>query len=160
MTERDLEAMARAIIEANRYMTLATADEDGLPWASPVWFAQASRAEFLWVSDPDTRHSRNIAARPRVGIVIFDSRQPVGTGEGVYMSADAEQVADAELGSGIAAFSRRSLEQGGDEWTAADVSPPARLRLYRAAASEQFVLGDKDRRVRVSLAEHHSFPAD
>ena len=27
------------IIDAARYMVLATADEDGLPWASPVWFA-------------------------------------------------------------------------------------------------------------------------
>ena len=32
-------ALARSIIQANRYLTLATADQDGLPWASPVWFA-------------------------------------------------------------------------------------------------------------------------
>jgi peptide subunit release factor 1 (eRF1) len=62
-------------------------------------------------------------------------------------------VADPELENGIAAFSRTSREQGGEEWTAADVRPPARHRLYRATASEQFVLGDKDRRTRVSLAE-------
>jgi len=27
------------------------------------------------VSDPEARHSRNIAARPQVAIVIFDSRE-------------------------------------------------------------------------------------
>ena len=49
---------------------------------------------------------------------------PVGTGEGVYMSADAEQVADAERGSGIEAFLAHVAGQGGEEWTAADVSHP------------------------------------
>ena len=34
----DTEA-ARAIVDANSYMTLATVDTDGAPWASPVWFA-------------------------------------------------------------------------------------------------------------------------
>ena len=35
--ERDLGAMAREIIDANLFMTLATADSDGRPWASPVY---------------------------------------------------------------------------------------------------------------------------
>ena len=36
----DQDAAFRAIVDANRYTTIATADEDGRPWASPVWFAQ------------------------------------------------------------------------------------------------------------------------
>jgi Pyridoxamine 5'-phosphate oxidase len=32
----ELAAVAREIIDANRYMTLATADGDGRPWAAPV----------------------------------------------------------------------------------------------------------------------------
>jgi hypothetical protein len=35
----DLNAVARAILDANLYMTLGTADADGRPWASPVFFA-------------------------------------------------------------------------------------------------------------------------
>ena len=35
----DLDRSARRIIDANSYMTLATADADGRPWATPVWFA-------------------------------------------------------------------------------------------------------------------------
>lgn len=46
-----------AIVEANAFMTLATADADGLPWATPVWFAHVDCAEFLWVSRPEARHS-------------------------------------------------------------------------------------------------------
>jgi hypothetical protein len=44
----DTEAIARRLIEANMYMTISTADADGLPWVSPVWFAAASETEFLW----------------------------------------------------------------------------------------------------------------
>ena len=42
----------------------AVADEAGLPWASPVWFASVDLREFFWVSSPDARHSRNLAVRP------------------------------------------------------------------------------------------------
>ena len=35
----DLGALTRSIIDSNRYMTLATADEQGSPWASPVWYS-------------------------------------------------------------------------------------------------------------------------
>ena len=64
----------RSVIAANRFMTLATADESGTPWVTPVWFASPDGRRFLWVSLPTTRHSRNIAARPDVAIVIYDSQ--------------------------------------------------------------------------------------
>ena len=134
---------AHEIIDAARYMVLATADEDGVPWASPVWFAPDGYTRFLWVSREDTRHSRNLAVRPQLSIVIFDSSAPIGTGEGVYMDAVAEQLGEPEEAIGI--FSRRSVAQGGSEWTVADVSPPAELRLYLATATEQW-LGRRDRR--------------
>lgn len=35
----------RDIIEANRYLVLATADATGRPWSSPVYFAHIATAE-------------------------------------------------------------------------------------------------------------------
>ena len=128
---------ARAIIDANSYMTLGTADAEGRPWVSPVWFSTADPRELFWVSDPDARHSRNIAARPQVAAVIFDSHAPIDTGEGVYMTALAEQLEAGEARDrALAVFSRRSVAQGGREWTSADLSAPAAQRLYRAAVFE------------------------
>jgi uncharacterized protein YhbP (UPF0306 family) len=146
-----LEGRVRNIIDSNLYMTLATADEAGRPWASPVYYAPAGYTEFHWVSAPEARHSRNLAARPQLCIVIFDSRQPINTGHGVYMSAVAEQLTGADLDRGIEIFSRRSQEHGAGEWTRADVLAPARLRLYRATASETFVLGARDERIPMTL---------
>jgi nitroimidazol reductase NimA-like FMN-containing flavoprotein (pyridoxamine 5'-phosphate oxidase superfamily) len=137
---------ARAIVDAGRYMTLATADADGTPWASPVWYAPSGYAELLWVSDPDARHSRNLAARPEVSIVIFDSHVTPGEGQAVYMAGRAGLAGDVE--AGLRAFSARSVEQGLGEWTRERLGD--RLRLYRAAVAEHWMLGDeRDERVRV-----------
>jgi nitroimidazol reductase NimA-like FMN-containing flavoprotein (pyridoxamine 5'-phosphate oxidase superfamily) len=70
------------LIEASRYLVLATADAAGRPWSSPVYFAHIGLTEFFWVSSPDVTHSRNIAVRPEVGIVVFDSQAAIGTGPG------------------------------------------------------------------------------
>ena len=147
----DPAAMARAIIDANLYMVLGTADEDGRPWASPVYYAPAGYRELYWVSRPEARHSRNLAARPQLGIVIFDSSVPIGRGRGVYLSAVAERLDGEEVTEGIEIFSGRSLAHGGHEWTPADVQQPDGIRLYRATPVELDVLDSHDRRVPVTL---------
>jgi len=176
MKQRELEVTAKAIIDSNLYMTLGTADEEGRPWATPVYFAPDGYSEFLgfsgaslrlaerearkpapragrflWVSAPETRHSMNLAARPELGIVIFDSRHPIGTGQGVYMSAVAGELVGSDRDRATDIFSGRGVSHGGEPWTLEDVSPPARHRLYRAVASEHFVLGPHDGRTPVSL---------
>jgi|tagenome__1003787_1003787.scaffolds.fasta_scaffold19585847_2 nitroimidazol reductase NimA-like FMN-containing flavoprotein (pyridoxamine 5'-phosphate oxidase superfamily) len=143
---------ARAIVDANRYLTLATADADGTPWASPVWYAHVDHREFLWVSRPDARHSRNIAARARVGIVIFDSTVPEGSAQAVYVEAQAEEVGAGERARAIEVFSARSVATGSPAWTLEDVTGSAPHRLYRATSSAQYVLGAGDRRVPIAVA--------
>jgi Pyridoxamine 5'-phosphate oxidase len=46
MTHDDLAGHARAIIDANLYLTLGTIDADGHPWTSPVYFAPAGDRDF------------------------------------------------------------------------------------------------------------------
>jgi nitroimidazol reductase NimA-like FMN-containing flavoprotein (pyridoxamine 5'-phosphate oxidase superfamily) len=140
---------AREILTSTLYLTLATSDEDGRPWASPVYYASDDHADFYWVSDPEARHSRNLAVRPRASAVVFDSRAPIGTGQPVYMALVAEQVSGAEIERGIAIFSRVSVSHGGHEWSTGDVTAPARLRLYRATATEWWELDATDRRIAV-----------
>ena len=140
-----------AILDANAYMTLATADRRGNPWASPVWYASADYREFVWVSSPEARHSRNIAVRPELAIVIFDSQQRPGTGEAVYVSARAELVPDHDLDRCLDIFSAVSRRQGLAVWERQAVQPPARLRLYHATAIEHYVLSSRDERIPVDV---------
>ena len=144
----ELRAVSTSIIESNRFMTLATADAEGQPWASPVWYAHAKHREFFWVSSPEARHSRNLAVRRRLAIVIFDSHC-TGGWNAVYMSASGEELDDVD--DAIEIFTRRSEAQGFGSWTRDDVLASARHRLYRAVASECFVLDPHDQRISVGL---------
>jgi nitroimidazol reductase NimA-like FMN-containing flavoprotein (pyridoxamine 5'-phosphate oxidase superfamily) len=133
--------IARTILDESSYVVLATADADGVPWASPVWFANEYYRELYWVSYPGARHSQNIGVRPQIAMVVFDSTVPSGTGQGVYMTATADQLTDpVEIERGIEIFSRESVRQGGEEWGLDKVTGEARLRLYRASVHEYSIL--------------------
>ena len=94
--------------------------------------------------------SQNLSVRPQLGIVIFDSHAPIGTGQGVYLEATAEPVTENEVEAAMAVFSQRSLAQGGQAYSAGDVRGSAPHRLYRARESRAY-LGDRDRRIPVDF---------
>lgn len=142
---------ARELIRANRYMTLATADADGVPWASPVWFAPDDGG-FLWISRPESRHSRNVAARPTVSLVIFDSTKPPAERQALYVEAVARELDGKERDAAVDRYSRHSVATGLEPLTVEDVTGAAPLRIYRAAASSAYMLeDDRDFRVPVEL---------
>jgi uncharacterized protein YhbP (UPF0306 family) len=147
MTSGELDAQARAILAATRYMVLATAGADGRPWVSPVWFASEDGVVFLWISKPDARHSQNIAVRPEVAIVVFDSSVAPGGAQALYVDAVAARLDGAERDAAVAAYSRASVAQGLGEFTSADVAEGARWRVYRATATARSVLGPGDERL-------------
>ena len=152
----DLGAIARAIIDSNLYMTLGTADKTGRPWVSPVWYAAAGYTEFYWVSSPEATHSRNLVTRPQASIVIFDSQAPVGAARAVCMSAFAEELTGADLERGIDIFSRGSEALAARKWEQEDVLPPALHRLYRATASEHWVLDPAGHPVHGHALDHRT----
>lgn len=136
----NLADRVRRIIDDNAYMVLGTADDSGRPWTSPVFYAAHECRVFYWISSPDVTHSRNIADRPEISIVIFDSRAPVGSGgeRAVYMTATAVQVPSDDLDRALAvapSFARH----GEDDITPAEVRPPSLDRLYRAMVTEHTV---------------------
>lgn len=128
-----LGEMARHVIDTNRYLTLGTTQPDHRPRVSPVYFTHVDYRDFYWVSSPAARHSRNIAARPEIAIVIFDSTAPIGHGQAVYISAHASLVAEDELPWRCAeAFAR--VAPGAKRFQPYELSGDAVLRLYRAFA--------------------------
>ena len=143
--------LARAIIDANSYMTLATADDAGNPWASPVWFAHEEYDTFVWMSEPTARHSRNIAVRSNLAIVIFDSTIAPSVRNAVYIAAQAELVPDADLDALVRVFATRSIARGLEALEPDEVRGDAPFRLYRARATDMFVLDEEhDHRVPVT----------
>lgn len=131
------EAVPRLLAEI-RYVVLATADADGNPWATPVFFAADGTHRLLWVSAPESRHSRNIAVRPEVALTVFDSTVPVGGAEAVYLEATAAAVdgparqADLDLLNARVPAARKL--------GASSLAPAGPLWLYEATVARHFVL--------------------
>jgi nitroimidazol reductase NimA-like FMN-containing flavoprotein (pyridoxamine 5'-phosphate oxidase superfamily) len=140
MSDEQLADLARTVIDSNSYLALGTADAGGRPWVSPVWFASEDYRRFHWVSSPEAQHSRNLAVRPEAAIAIYDSSGTPGTVEAVYMSGRAEELGGDELERGVDVFDRISRKKIARGWGLRDVQPPSLFRLYRATASEHFVL--------------------
>jgi nitroimidazol reductase NimA-like FMN-containing flavoprotein (pyridoxamine 5'-phosphate oxidase superfamily) len=133
------------LLADHKYLVLATADGGGRPWATPVFFAADGEHRILWVSAPDSRHSRNIAARPDVAITIFDSHAPVGGAEAIYLEATASPVAHDASAAALARLNTRlpARHHLGPE----DLAPVGPLLVYQAAVTQHFVLirGGDDR---------------
>jgi hypothetical protein len=146
-----LAAAAIKIIDASLYMVVATADQTGQPWASPVFFAHDAHKQFFWVSEPGATHSVNLRERREVGIVFYDSRQKLGSSKAAYVAGVGRELPAHETAEGIEILSKRSVSKGGSEWTTEDVSPPAHHRLYQATAEAHYVLDEHDHRVEVRL---------
>jgi len=138
---------ARRIIDENSYATLATADVDGCPWATPVWFAERDLREYVWVSRTTRRHSQNVAQRAEIALVVFDSTVEVGSANAVYVEAAAAQVPDHELAAALTVFNAKCEASGLATWDTSKVSGDAPHRLYRATASQVWVLDEHENRV-------------
>jgi hypothetical protein len=143
VTDRPEEAMPDRsdldrIVDANRYLVLSTADAAGTPWATPVFFAPLGADRFCWVSSPDSRHSRNIAARPTVAAAVFDSTVAVGRAEAAYLEADAARAAGGEEGAVLRALNDRL--PAGKRLDADDLQPAGPLVAYAAVVRRRAVL--------------------
>ncbi len=141
---------ARRVVAANRYLTLATVGGDGQPWATPVWFASRDGHELFWLSRPGARHSRNLAAHPAVGLVVFDSRAAFGEAAAVYAEAVADEVGTDGRADALAVVNQQAGEHGLDAWDEEKVTRQAQFRLYRARVTRTWVLDDRDGRVEVA----------
>lgn len=135
----DLAAHAQALLDANRYLTLGTVDAQGHPWTSPVYYAAGDRWEFFWVSATDARHSRHLAEHPRVSLVVFDSTVEPYHGRAVYAAGEAVALSGDDLDRGLAHYPGPG-GRGATPVTRDDVTGSSRYRLYRATASEVWVL--------------------
>lgn len=150
-TDEDRQ-LALRVVEALRYVVLATADAGGTPWVSPVYFAADGLTTFWWVSSPTSTHSRNIAERPADALTVFDSTQAVGAGLGVYARAVARRLDDADVAQQVETYSARSAADGAGVWDRQRLTGSG-FALYRADVTELSLLPGRgsDRRIPLQL---------
>ncbi|MFD0636509.1 pyridoxamine 5'-phosphate oxidase family protein [Catenulispora yoronensis] len=126
------------LLGQHRYLVIGTTNDDGRPWVSPVFFAPDGTHRIVWVSAPDSRHSRNIAARSDVAITVFDTSVPVGEAEALYLEATAGFVLDEQCAASLALLNDRLPT--GKRLEPDDVGPAGPMRLYQATITAHYVL--------------------
>lgn len=65
-------------MNASELCALATAWPGGRPHINHIYFAWTERFDVIWISDPDSRHSRNLSANRSAAVTIYDSHQTWG----------------------------------------------------------------------------------
>lgn len=136
---------ARSLLERNRYLTLGTVGADGQPWTSPVYMAADGLTDFYWVSNQESLHSVNVAAHAPVSLVVFDSTVPAYHGRALYAVGSAAVVDETELDHGLSIYPGPE-SRGGSALTLDDVTGDSPYRLYRARASQVWVLCPREPR--------------
>ena len=68
----DMRPILRDFLSGQPTLALATAGlSDGRPQIAPLFFASDDALNLYWVSDPDSRHSRNIEDWDDVAAAIY-----------------------------------------------------------------------------------------
>ena len=98
MNTANLGLDVEAFLAAHHVVSLATTDDDGGPHAACVMYA-LDGLRLYWMSDPESRHSRYIGARPRVTATVAPDYSDFREIRGLQLFGRARRIAGgAELG--------------------------------------------------------------
>jgi uncharacterized protein YhbP (UPF0306 family) len=89
-----IDAAARivAFLDSCHVMSLATQDDDG-PHAANLFYA-CDRFALVWLSDPATRHSRQLERQPRVAVTIAPDYSDFPQIRGLQLVGRADRLVD------------------------------------------------------------------
>lgn len=126
----------KKILEQIRYATISSVDNDGKPWAAPVWYVFDKHQNIYWWSPVESQHSKNIANNPNVYITVFDSTVSEGEGFGLYMRANASVVSDDGLDSAIDLYNQSTKVFKLDRENCTGNAP---TRVYKSTIDRRWV---------------------
>lgn len=151
MKKTELNKIAEEIIKSNIYLTLATTDGSGIPWAAPLFYAIDDNYDFYFISQLDSLHSKHILKNPTVAFAIFDSHQQEGTGNGVQGSGKAYLLDESKLPEAMKWYKTTFIEMKPESFTG-----DAPYRFFKLVPEHFYVLDQEvkvDKRVEINLLE-------
>ncbi len=96
---------AQVVFDENVLAVLATVNEDGSPWATPVHIATDGEYVY-WFSHELTVHSQNVARDARISVSLFSPDESRGP-KGVYVNGSAEKLAGEQVDTARQVFTNR-----------------------------------------------------
>jgi nitroimidazol reductase NimA-like FMN-containing flavoprotein (pyridoxamine 5'-phosphate oxidase superfamily) len=131
-----------AMLQANRFGTLATCSRDGWPWASPLLYGYDRDLTLYWSSAIVAQHSRFLVQNQgRATWTIYDSHATTGQVTGLFLTGRAHKVAPIEVEIAMELLFQR-LEKRPDR-TAADYLGDSPRRFYCFQPQRLWITGDR-----------------
>jgi uncharacterized protein YhbP (UPF0306 family) len=97
-----MTALAQRLLEASPLCAIATISADGSAHINTAYFAWSPKLELVWLSEPLSKHSRNVRAAGTAAVAVYDSNQSWGKPDrgiqlfGSASESDGAAAADAE----------------------------------------------------------------
>lgn len=134
-----LERLARRLMDAAPLCSLATISPGGKAHINHMYFAWTRRFEVCWISDPDSRHSRNLFINPSAAVTIYDSHQIWGRPDrGIQLFGTAGVVSGSSAAEAERAYSHRFPVY---DSTLPDAYPYYRFRTRRVKLFYERLIG-------------------
>ena len=103
-----LARVGRRLLDAAPLCALATVAPAGRAHINTMYFARSAPWDLVWISAPDSQHSRNIRANAWAAIAVFDTRQRWGGQDrGIQVFGRARELNGSAASAAIAAYARR-----------------------------------------------------
>lgn len=119
-----LRALTRSLLDASTLCAIATVSPSGRAHVNTAYFAWDKDYGIVWISEADSRHSRNLAIDPTAAIAVYDSHQRWGRPDrGIQLFGRARELRGAAARDAATLYRRR--------FRAYDPDDHEHLRLYR-----------------------------
>lgn len=128
--------IAKDILEQGRYLALATADEQGSPWSSPVMYAVTDKLDFIFISSATSHHGANIRGRPKVSWSVYWGEKGPETTDGVTFAGSGKQLDEP---STALAYARILYDQRFPDPTERSEHPPI-IEEFEATGRKIYLL--------------------
>jgi uncharacterized protein YhbP (UPF0306 family) len=137
-----LLTQAHQILQTERFCTLATVDQSGCPWASPLLYGYDAALTLYWSSAIASRHSINLQqTQGRCAVTMFDSHASPGAIAGLFLTGLADQVPDDQVPQAMEHLFVRMDRR--PHRTAADYLGDSPRRFYQFQPREVWITGDR-----------------
>jgi hypothetical protein len=131
------------ILQTERFLTLATVDRSGFPWASPLLYGYDAGLTLYWSSAIASRHSVNLdQSQGRCAVTMFDSHASPGKIAGLFLTGYGELVPDDQVAQTMEHLLTR-MDQRPNR-TAADYLGDSPRRFYQFQPKEIWITGDRE----------------
>ena len=103
-----LARVAKRLLDAAPLCALATVSAGGQAYINTMYFARGDPWDIIWISAPDSQHSRNLRTSATAAIAVFDSHQRWGGADrGVQVFGRARQLSGTLARAAFKAYGDR-----------------------------------------------------